>query len=147
MWSDEVLTWWTNLSMCWGAFKYIEKSPWNYVCVMCPSIDTQIFCGGKGAFKYKERKKNLWSASWLHDAAPHLCISIIHSKPTMSQVAMNHKLSYQSWNLSCKPSYFSLCNQLCIISKNVSGHYVNRQLGKVPWWLGCMNVHGLSFLC
>jgi hypothetical protein len=26
---------------------------------MCPSIDTQIFCGGKGAFKYKERKKNL----------------------------------------------------------------------------------------
>jgi hypothetical protein len=84
-----------------------------------------------------------WCSTPTYASIIHLCI--IHSKPTMSQVAMNHKLSYQSSNLSCKPSYFSLCNQLCIISKNVSGHYVNRQLGKVPWWLGCMNVHGLSF--
>jgi hypothetical protein len=41
--------------MCGGAFNYIEKKPWNYV--MCPSIDKQIFCGGR-CFEI-QRKKNL----------------------------------------------------------------------------------------
>ncbi len=121
-WSDGVYTWCTNLSICGGAFKCIRKKPWNYVMLSFNLINKSCV----GEVLSNTKKEETWSAfmiTWCSTPtyASIIHLYIIHSKPTMSQLAMNHKLSYQSSNLSCKPSYFSLCNQLCkwvcIISK------------------------------